>query len=305
MRRPCGDGARRRNEQPRRFGIRHNGAFELRWLNWIFTPGQRDRHAGIGHRAGANAKRRTGRCASRVIARSRRSTGGVGHTHQRVRTRAAAPSGTTPLKLAPEYEAWLVEAIGHGDNDAYWTGMGSSVVDHIAEYQGRALLSRHRLVRLLGPQVANLNYVELSKAKKSLQRLIVGPWTHGGQGQSFSGIAEFGPAAAVDMNAFAMRWFDRWLLGLQNGVDREPPVRIFVMGTGDAHKTAEGRLFVGGDWRDEREWPLARRSTRHTTCTRMARYRRRHRRRGPADHVSFDRATRAHASAATCRRKAC
>jgi putative CocE/NonD family hydrolase len=30
------------------------------------------------------------------------------------------------------------------------------------------------------------------------------------------------------------------------------------MGGGDGHKTPEGRLFVGGAWRDEREWPLAR-----------------------------------------------
>jgi predicted acyl esterase len=41
-------------------------------------------------------------------------------------------------------------------------------------------------------------------------------------------------------------------------VDREPPVRIYVMGGGDAHKTPEGRLFVGGVWRNEHEWPLAR-----------------------------------------------
>jgi hypothetical protein len=30
------------------------------------------------------------------------------------------------------------------------------------------------------------------------------------------------------------------------------------MGGGDAHRTPEGRVFVGGTWRDEREWPLAR-----------------------------------------------
>ena len=46
--------------------------------------------------------------------------------------------------------------------------------------------------------------------------------------------------------------------GIDNGVDREPPVRIYVMGGGDAHKTADGRVFVGGHWRDEQEWPLAR-----------------------------------------------
>ena len=45
---------------------------------------------------------------------------------------------------------------------------------------------------------------------------------------------------------------------MENGVDKEPPVRIFVMGGGDAHKTPEGRIFVGGHWRDEQEWPLQR-----------------------------------------------
>ena len=47
------------------------------------------------------------------------------------------------------------------------------------------------------------------------------------------------------------------------------------MGGGDAHKTPEGRIFVGGHWRDEQEWPLARdRSRRPTTCTRTASCRR-------------------------------
>jgi hypothetical protein len=34
-------------------------------------------------------------------------------------------------------------------------------------------------------------------------------------------------------------------------------VRIFVMGGGDGHRTPEGRIFVGGRWRDEKEWPLS------------------------------------------------
>jgi predicted acyl esterase len=29
----------------------------------------------------------------------------------------------------------------------------------------------------------------------------------------------------------------------------------------DAHKTPEGRVFVGGHWRNEREWPPARTQT--------------------------------------------
>jgi uncharacterized protein len=55
-----------------------------------------------------------------------------------------------------------------------------------------------------------------------------------------------------------VRWFDHWLKGIDNGIDREPPVRLFVMGGGDAHKTPEGKIFVGGYWRNEYEWPLTR-----------------------------------------------
>ena len=36
------------------------------------------------------------------------------------------------------------------------------------------------------------------------------------------------------------------------------PVKLFVMGGGDAHRTPEGRIFVGGRWREEQEWPLSR-----------------------------------------------
>ncbi len=241
-----------------RYGIRHNGAFELRWLNWIFTLGN-----ATGTRASATGLATTpnGPLAAARAASAPEAVPALLEAGKRVQEYARAlplRPGTTPLKFAPDYEAWLIEAMGHGDADSYWADMGSSVVDHVARYQDVPSYHVTGWYDSWGTQVANLNYVQLKKAKKSLQRLIVGPWTHGGQGQSFSGVAEFGPAAAVDMNALRHRWFDRGLLLRENGVDREPPVRIFVMGGGDARKTPEGRLFVGGAWREEREWPLAR-----------------------------------------------
>ena len=240
------------------YGVRHNGAFELRFLNWIFTLGN-----ATGTRASATglAQSPNGPLAAARAALAPEAIPALQEMGARVQEYARSlplRPGTTPLKFAPDYEAWLIEAMGHGDNDAYWSSAGASVVDHIAEYQDVPSYHVTGWYDSWGTQVANLNYVQLSKTKKSLQRLIVGPWTHGGQGQSFAGIAEFGPAASVDMNVLRHRWFDRWLLGLQNGVDREPPVRVFVMGGGDPKKTPEGRLFVGGAWREEREWPLAR-----------------------------------------------
>jgi len=148
--------------------------------------------------------------------------------------------------------------MGHGDYDSFWKDSGVSVVDHLTEYKDVPAYHVTGWYDSWSGPVANLNYVELAKRKKSVQRLIIGPWTHGGQTYSFAGVAEFGPDAAIDLNALRLRWYERWLKGVNNEVDTEPPVRIFVMGAGEPHKTAEGRLYVGGRWRDEREWPLAR-----------------------------------------------
>ena len=226
-----------------RYGIRHNGAFELRWLNWIFTLG----NPNGSHYAQDPAVREA-----------------LTKLGEQVRDYARGlplRRGMTPLKLAPDYESWLVEAMSHGDYDDYWKNMGASVVDHVAEYKDIPVYLVGGWYDSWDAMTSNLNYVALSKAKKGPIRLIMGPWTHGGQTHSSAGEAEFGPEAALDFTAFQQHWFDRWLKGIDNGVDREPPVRIFVMGGGDAHKTPEGRIFVGGRWRDEHEWPLARTST--------------------------------------------
>ena len=166
--------------------------------------------------------------------------------------------GTTALKHAPDYEDWLTQAMAHGDYDDFWKDKGVDVVAHVADYKDIPVYHLGGWYDSWGAQVANMNFVTLTKNKKSLQRLIMGPWTHGGRTRSYAGEAEFGPDAAIDFLAFEQRWFDHWLKGIDNGVDREPPVRIFVMGGGDAHKTPESRIFVGGYWRDEQEWPLAR-----------------------------------------------
>ena len=225
-----------------RYGIRHNGAFELRFFNWIFNFGFAPspvRQPGLDPAAGPAL----GALRDQVVDYLR---------HLPLRR------GTTPLALAPDYEDWLVEAMRHGGNDSFWRDMGASVVDHLADYKDVPVYHVGGWYDSWAAQTANLNYVELRRTKTSLQRLVMGPWTHGSQSRSYAGEAEFGSEAALDMGSFHRRWFDRWLKGIDTGVDREPPVRIFVMGGGDGHKTADGRIFVGGHWRDENAWPLAR-----------------------------------------------
>ena len=268
-----------------RFGIRHAGAVELRWLNWVLQLGNPNLHAltpqgvrtdeiapgrwllptgGVG--AAEDNPELRDRLASRAAAMAR--VGGDAEARAALvemgaRSREFAralplAAGATALKHAPDYETWLIEAMGHGDDDAWWAAMGVNVADEADRYQDLPVLHVTGAYDSWGGPVANLNFATLARTKQSPQRLLFGPWTHGQQAVSFSGMAEFGPAAAIDLRAEERRWFDRWLKGEPNGAEADAPVRVFVMGGGDAHKTAGGRVFVGGRWREEREWPLAR-----------------------------------------------
>ncbi|HEY2684406.1 MAG TPA: CocE/NonD family hydrolase [Steroidobacteraceae bacterium] len=233
-----------------RYGTRHQGAFELRWFNWVFT---------LGDPGGAPNLVAAERAAIDPKYAPELAQLGL-HVPDYLR---ALPlrSGDTPLKYAPDYEQWLVAAMQRGGDDPFYKDMGVDLIDHVADYEDIPAYHVTGWYDSWALQVANINYPTLKAGKKSLQRLIVGPWTHSAPGRAFAGDAEFTADAAIDLNAFQARWFDHWLKHADNHVDTEAPVRIYVMGGGDAHKTPEGRIFVGGHWRDENEWPLSRART--------------------------------------------
>jgi hypothetical protein len=101
------------------------------------------------------------------------------------------------------------------------------------------------------------NWRRLSALKKSPMRLLIGPWTHHGNTVSHAGDVEFGTEAAIqDFDTdFHLRWFDYHLKGIATSAATQAPVRYFLMGTGDGHKDAAGRLYHGGEWRDATQWP--------------------------------------------------
>ncbi len=184
------------------YGVRHNGAFELRWFNWVFTLG----NATTGIPWAAQAAERA---ASNPAAASSLVTLG-NRVRDYIRELPLRP-GTTPLKSAPDYEAWLVEAMSHGDYDAFWRDNSVNVIDRLTEYKDIPVAHVTGWYDSWSAQVANLNYVGLRKTKKSLQRLVIGPWTHAGQSLSAAGEAQFTADAALDVSLFRLRWFDRWL----------------------------------------------------------------------------------------------
>ncbi|MGQ0670379.1 MAG: CocE/NonD family hydrolase [Actinomycetota bacterium] len=80
------------------------------------------------------------------------------------------------------------------------------------------------------------------------KRLILGPWAHAATDTSL-------PGPNIDLVPEMLRWWDRWLRGIDNGIDREPPIVVFVRrSTRPEPDLAE----VRGEWRYEPGWPLER-----------------------------------------------
>ena len=80
---------------------------------------------------------------------------------------------------------------------------------------------------------------------RSQTKLVAGPWNHPSLGSRTVAGFDFGPQAALDLPDLIIRWFDHWLKGIDNGVNREPAVRYFAMA---------GRQ---GQWRSADTWPPA------------------------------------------------
>jgi putative CocE/NonD family hydrolase len=224
-------------------GIRHSGAFELRFMNWIFTIGAPNARSALADPVLRQALEKNGRLMPQHL------------------LELPIRQGTTPLKQVPEYENWLVEAMRHGDNDRFWKQPGYSVVDNVDPY---ADVPVYHVTGWYDSWCRQnlLNWQALSRAKKSPQKLIIGPWTHGGQGRNWAGEIEFPPEAALPFNDWRLQWFDHWLKDRDNGADRVSPVQLFIMGGGDGRKSKDGRLRHGGRWREEEAFPLGR--TRYT-----------------------------------------
>ena len=84
------------------------------------------------------------------------------------------------------------------------------------------------------------------------QKLIMGPFAHG----PLNGRLKFPNA---DRGQFGLdhqvKWFRRWLMDEDNGIDREPPVSYYLMGD------TQDDNAPGNEWREAPSWPPASRPT--------------------------------------------
>jgi uncharacterized protein len=148
-------------------------------------------------------------------------------------------------RVAPYFYDW----IRHPSNDQYW--------------QQWSIRQRYR--RITVPALnfdgwydvfvngAIENFVGMRRSGGSAvarqgQQLVIGPWIHLPWVPEV-GQLDFGPNARNPIDQLQLRWFDHWLKGVDNGVERDSAVRVFVMG---ANK-----------WRMANSWPIP--GTRFTT----------------------------------------
>lgn len=91
---------------------------------------------------------------------------------------------------------------------------------------------------------------------RGTQQLLIGPWLHGRfKETNVSNELTYPDNAKFAMEAHMIRWFDHYLKGVDNGVERDPTIRYYVMG-------AVGEVdSPGNTWRTAADWPIPAKST--------------------------------------------
>lgn len=139
---------------------------------------------------------------------------------------------------------WWREWLQHPEFDAFWQACGYE------QYWSRMKVPALNItgwwdMNFLG---APRNFVGMSKnaataEARAGQRLVIGPWPHHvNSAKELNGVS-FGPRAIASLNAYTIRFFDRWLRGRgDNGLDEQSRVHIFVLGA--------------NEWWEADTWPL-------------------------------------------------
>ncbi|MCI0351037.1 MAG: CocE/NonD family hydrolase [Acidobacteriales bacterium] len=143
--------------------------------------------------------------------------------------------------VAPYYYEWMK----HPAADPWWDW--ANLEGKFGRVQAAVLNFSGWYDDAYGPDGATSNFNGLVAARKgqpdARTKLIMGPWIHGIAtiNQTKAGERQFGDVARSDYDETILRWMDHYLRGIENGVDKEKPVRYFVMGA--------------DQWREADAWP--------------------------------------------------
>ena len=140
--------------------------------------------------------------------------------------------------LAPYYYEWL----DHPNYDDYW-----ATVDLEHQWQNikvpalvhggwRDLFAIGSVRSFAGMRTGGGSPIARSGTKLVME---------GGRGHGGTGMITFGPEDTFDLRALQLRFYDRYLKELDNGVDREPRVQIFVSVPPESGTAGSGFWLTG------------------------------------------------------------
>ena len=145
-------------------------------------------------------------------------------------------------------EPWLISFLGQGQDGPFWR-RGSLRPDYARLTVPAFLIGgwydgyRDSVPRMLAHASAPV-------------KVLIGPWNH-----TFPHDAVPGPA--IEWRADAVRWWDHWLKGTDNGIMAEPPVTVYVR---HWHPPDTGLAEIPGRWRREAALPPERTRWERWSC---------------------------------------
>jgi predicted acyl esterase len=185
-----------------------NGVWDLSWIGWIYTNIAPDRRRRLGLPPGA--------------------------PWDSVRDPMRRTLPLSAVKGLEQVAPWYYEWLRHPPYDPWWDW---------AEIRGKYDRTSAAILSFsgwhdeaYGPHGATANFAGLAESRAGgplRAGLIIGPWTHGvpRPGRTSAGARDFGIASSIDYDETVLRWMDRYVRAIDNGVDRAKPVRVFVMGS--------------------------------------------------------------------------
>ena len=192
--------------------MRHNGALEQRFLIYAF------------HMAVTSPEARANPALRLALMEARTNLG------QWLR-RLPLKRGATPLRMLPSYEQWAIDLQTRAVYDEYWLQRGYAIDEYYAEHADVPTVYFGAWYDSYARATTG-NFAALSRLKRSPQRLVMGPWTHGVRAdEDFAGDVSFGTEALEHYNGLA-------------------PAMVRPVAQGDGHRRR--RRSAGKDFRDGR-----------------------------------------------------
>jgi len=143
-----------------------------------------------------------------------------------------------------EHEPWLLTWMRQQRDGAYWRhGSVRPAYDRIE--------IPTMIVAGWADGYRNNSFRMMAELEKNAvpRRLLAGPWAHASTSSSL-------PGPRIDLVPEMVRWWDRWLRGIENGVDAQPEAIWYAQ---TSHRPEPDLDHVPGEWRAD-SWPTERSS---------------------------------------------